>query len=325
MKRVSLWVLAVLATAGSAPLLAQAPPPPAANAEVEQQLAAARDRLDAAAREVADLSSRFGDSMGRGGAPGRLLRMTPRAILGVQIEPRLGVAGAPVVAVSPGGAAEAAGIEAGDVITGIDSTDLAKAAQPARVLVERMRELKPDTKVKLRVTRAGKSREFELLPRVAPPMNRTVDITTAVGGDGDPRVVKRFILRRGPGGGEGDAPEDLHGPMGRQGPPPPPGMGMGMGEPRHLAGLELATLSPRLGGYFGAKAGVLVVRAGNPVFKLEDGDVITAVGGREPTSAAHVTRILRSYQPGEQLTIKVLRDRKPLQLDVVIAAGRGAP
>ena len=74
MKRVSLWVLAVLATAVSVPLLAQAPPPPAANAEVEQQLAAARDRLDAAAREVADLSSRFGDSMGRGGAPGRLLR-----------------------------------------------------------------------------------------------------------------------------------------------------------------------------------------------------------------------------------------------------------
>lgn len=302
MKRVSLWVLAVLATAVSVPLLAQAPPPPAANAEVEQQLSAARDRLDAAARDVADLSSRLGDSMGRRGAPGRLLLMTPRAILGVQIEPRVGVAGAPVVAVSPGGAAEAAGIEAGDVITGIDSTDLAKEAQPARALVERLRELKPDTKVKLRVTRAGKSREFELMPRVAPPMNRT-----AAGGDGDPRLIKRFILR--------------------QGPPPPPGMGMGMGmgEPRHLAGLELATLSPRLGGYFGAKAGVLVVRAGNPAFKLEDGDVITAVGGREPTSAAHVTRILRSYQPGEQLTIKVLRDRKPLQLDVVIAAGRGAP
>jgi len=277
----SLWVLAVLAIAGSAPLLAQvSPPPPAATAEVEQQLAAARDRLEAAARDVADLSSRLGDRMGRAGAPGRLLLRTPRAILGVQIEPRAGVAGAPIVAVSPGGAAAAAGIEAGDVIIGIDSTDLAKEAQPARALVERMRELKPDTKVKLRVTRAGKSREFELMPRVAPPINRTVDITTAAGGDG---------------------------------------------EPRHVAGLELATLSPRLGGYFGAKAGVLVVRAGNPVFKLEDGDVITAVDGRQPTSAAHVTRILRSYQRGEKLSIKVLRDRKPLQLDVVIAAGPGAP
>ena len=326
MKRISLWVLAVLATAGSGSLLAQAPPPPP-NAEVEQQLAAARDRLDAAAREVAELSSRLGDSVGRRGGPAAFLMMTPRAILGVQIEPRAGVAGAPVVAVSPGGAAAAAGIEAGDVITGIDSTDLAKAAQPARALVERMRELKPDTKVKLRVTRAGKSREFELLPRVTPPMNRMVDITTAAGGDRDPRVIKRFILRRGPGGGEGGGPDDPHGPMGRQGPPPAMGMGMGigMGELRHLAGLELATLSPRLGGYFGAKAGVLVVRAGNPVFQLEDGDVITAVDGREPTSAAHVTRILRSYQPGEKLTIKVLRDRKPLQLDVVIAVGQGAP
>ena len=285
MKRMSLWMLAVLVTAGSALVRAQVPPPPAANAEVEQQLAAARDRLDMAARDVAELSSQLGDSMGRRGAPGRLLLMTPRAILGVQIEPRAGVAGAQVVAVSPGGPAAAAGIEAGDVITGIDGTDLAKDAQPARTLVERMRELKPGTKVKLRVTHAGKPREFEILPRLVPP-NREVAIAVEDAGEG--RVIERRILR-------------------------------------NLAGLELATLSPRLGGYFGAKAGVLVVRAGNPLFKLEDGDVITAVGDRESTSAVHVTRILRSYQPGEQLTIKVLRDRKPLQLDVVIAAGRGAP
>ncbi len=65
-----------------------------------------------------------------------------------------------------------------------------------------------------------------------------------------------------------------------------------------LAGMELATLSDRLGSYFGAKSGVLVVRAGEVAcFKLQDGDVIVAIDGREPTSAAHATRILRSYQP----------------------------
>ncbi len=52
-------------------------------------------------------------------------------------------------------------------------------------------------------------------------------------------------------------------------------------------GAEFATLSERLGGYFGVKAGVLVVRAGaNSPFKLQDGDVILAIDGRDATTAA---------------------------------------
>ena len=88
-----------------------------------------------------------------------------------------------------------------------------------------------------------------------------------------------------------------------------------------FAGMELASLTPRLGSYFGAKEGVLVVRSGNSAFQLEDGDVITAIDGREPTSAAHATRILRSYQRGEKLSIKVMRDRKARTLEVTIAGG----
>ena len=86
-----------------------------------------------------------------------------------------------------------------------------------------------------------------------------------------------------------------------------------------LAGMELATLSERLGGYFGAKEGVLVVRAGrNDVYKLQDGDVIVAIDGRAPTSASHATRILRSYQHGEKLQLKILRDRKAQTLEVTL-------
>jgi S1-C subfamily serine protease len=88
-------------------------------------------------------------------------------------------------------------------------------------------------------------------------------------------------------------------------------------------GIEFATLSERLGSYFGVKSGVLVVRAGNnPAFKLQDGDVILAIDGREPNSAQHAGRILRSYQPGEKLTIRVQRDRKAQNLEVT-APGDG--
>jgi S1-C subfamily serine protease len=94
----------------------------------------------------------------------------------------------------------------------------------------------------------------------------------------------------------------------------------GMGLRFH--GIEFATLSERLGGYFGVKSGVLVVRAGNnPAFKLQDGDVILAIDGREPNSAQHAGRILRSYQPGEKLIIRVQRDRKAQNLEVTAPGG----
>jgi hypothetical protein len=82
-----------------------------------------------------------------------------------------------------------------------------------------------------------------------------------------------------------------------------------------LSNMELATLTPGLGKYFGTDKGVLVVRA-PPVgtLKLEDGDVILAIDGREPTSSSHATRILGSYQPGEKVSLKIVRQHKTMDL-----------
>ena len=80
---------------------------------------------------------------------------------------------------------------------------------------------------------------------------------------------------------------------------------------RPLMDMELATISPQLGSYFGTDKGVLVVRAPTDgALKLEDGDVILAIDGRQPTSGSHATRILGSYQPGEKVTLRVLRRHK---------------
>ena len=95
----------------------------------------------------------------------------------------------------------------------------------------------------------------------------------------------------------------------------------GMGQRFH--GMEFATLSEQLGSYFGVKSGVLVVRAGSSqAFKLKDGDVILAIDGREPTSAQHAGRILRSYQAGEKLSIRIQRDRKAQNIEVTVPSGR---
>jgi S1-C subfamily serine protease len=79
------------------------------------------------------------------------------------------------------------------------------------------------------------------------------------------------------------------------------------------------TLTPQLGRYFGVDKGVLVVRgATDGDFRLEDGDVILSIDGREPTSGSHATRILGSYQPGEKVTIKIMRDHKAMSVETTI-------
>jgi hypothetical protein len=89
--------------------------------------------------------------------------------------------------------------------------------------------------------------------------------------------------------------------------------------PGGFGGMELASLTPKLGAYFGTNEGVLVVQApGDAAFKLEDGDVIQSIDGRKPDDGAHAMRILRSYRSGEKVSLNVLRQRKPVTLAVTM-------
>jgi hypothetical protein len=75
--------------------------------------------------------------------------------------------------------------------------------------------------------------------------------------------------------------------------------------------LELVNLNQDLGDYFGTKEGVLVVKApSDSSLPLRGGDVILSVGGRKPTSPSHAMRILRSYEPGETVSIDIVRKQK---------------
>jgi hypothetical protein len=147
---------------------------------------------------------------------------------------------------------------------------------------------------------------------------REIRIVTA-GGEGAPeeRVITRRIIRDAMAPQGAVITEDVAGMA--SGGPRPPGMGqMMMAMRRPMLGLQLATVSPRLGSYFGAKSGVLVVKVDNASLKIEDGDIITAIDGRQPTTAEQAQRIIASYAPGEKIGLKLVRDRKPLSLDVVM-------
>jgi predicted metalloprotease with PDZ domain len=279
----------VVAWGQSMPPAAGAKP---ANAELEAKLEAARARLEAAAREVGELSAQMGDT-----AIARVMRIdgARRAIIGVQLDPESGKDGARVQSVSPGGPAAEAGVRAGDVIVAVDGKSLGSGNDAGRALVEAVRAAKPEQKMKLRVLREGKTQEITVTPRARP-----VGFAFSRSGDGPMGMLPPLppeMLSGGP-----DSVFDF--------------LGSWRGE---LAGHELATVTPKLGSYFGVTEGVLVVRApADSAYKLEDGDVIQLIDGRVPTSGAHALRILRSYQPGEKVQLKLLRQRKTMSVDVVV-------
>ena len=247
---------------------------------LEAQLDAARHKLEEAAREVAELSSQLGGPIVQ-----RFSTFSgpfDRAIIGVQLDSS-NKDQARILGVSPGGPAAEAGIRTGDVIVSINGTEV-KGEDAARQVVKILRDVKPDTKVKVRVLRDGKTQDFNVTARPGPGF-------MAFGGG--PRFPEQF--------------------------PPLPSMNHAFIMQGTLSNLELATLTPQLGKYFGTDKGVLVVRAPpDGAMKLEDGDVILAIDGREPVSGSHATRILASYQPGEKISLKIVRQHKTLELQTTV-------
>ena len=280
---------AALAAVACVAVSAREPPPvpatvrPDSDADLDAQLEAARKRLEQAAHEVARLSSQLSGTV--------IDRVMPyvepgHAIIGVQLEPAAGAAGARVREVSPGGPAADAGIHVGDLIVAVNGTEL-KDNEPARQVVRIMRDVKPDAKVSVRVSRDGKTRDFTVTARPGPTVLATVQGLPDLAFGPFPEL-QGFMF---------------HGP---------------------LMDMELATLTPHLGSYFGTKKGVLVVRApADGALKLEDGDVILAIDGRQPASGSHATRILSSYQPGEKLTLRIIRQHKTLEVDATLPESMG--
>ena len=126
-------------------------------------------------------------------------------------------------------------MRAGDVIVMLNDKDV--KGESSREVLSLLRDVKPDSKVKLRVLRDGKPMDFEVVPR----------------------PVWRPVRERRASAGAGWDYGGSFGPFSFK------------FEPRsELNGLEVTTLTPQLGRYFGTEKGVLVVRAPkNDAFKLD--------------------------------------------------------
>ncbi|MDX1454298.1 MAG: PDZ domain-containing protein [Gammaproteobacteria bacterium] len=269
-----------------------------------KELREAREALEQAARRVSELSRNMDgfDNNVRvfmrdlGGAP-------DRAVLGIVIGSMDGedkVDGLKVLSVTPGGPADKAGLRSGDILVGLDGKDLSDGDEKAqRRLMEIMKSKEPGDEAEVAYLRGDDE--------------RSVTITT---GESEPLVISRMLS--GPMGEEFDVRlrglegEAVPEVMARfKGIPAPPDAPFFVRLMSGIGDMELVTLSKDLGAYFGTDKGLLVVRAPHEeAYKLKDGDVILEIDGREPRDPGHALKIMSSYEGGEDLELKILRNKK---------------
>lgn len=237
---------------------------------------------------------------------------TSRGVIGItpdmDANPATDSIGARLSAVTPGGPAAQAGVQAGDIITKYNGVALGGArggdedlSGPAQKLLEAARRVEPGDTVKLEYRRGRETKTVTMVAQdrwslyfEGPDFAMTVptpDITVLRDIEGSMRDAMALAGVRGGA----------------------------------WAAMELVMLNPDLGEYFGTREGVLVVKApADTSLGLRSGDVILSVAGRKPTSTAHLMRILRSYEPGETVSLEVMRRQRRTTLTGTIPAPRRA-
>ena len=285
----------------SGPVAGERAPMPDAD-HYAQEMKEAEEQLADAARRVAELSAEWLDQFGD--ERDFMYEISDKPRLGVNIAADGGpgaVEGVGVQSVTPGSAADDAGLRAGDVITTINDESLNAESQQVATdrLLDFMRGVEEGDSLTVEYLRDGKLESVEIVPR--PVANNFVFWTPNGGNFTMPRApevhpapvaVDRFRYSFG-------------------------GWRDGWGD------MEIVELTEGLGRYFGTDEGLLVISASQSNdFKLAEGDVIQSIDGRKPNSVDHCMRILASYQPGESLELKIMRDKQPQTIRVAIPEER---
>ena len=269
--------------------------------EAQRQMREAERQLEEAARRIAELSQQ--NLPKRIDIEREVVDLIGRPRLGVTVGGNEGegpVEGVNILGVSPGSAADDAGLRAGDVITAVNGESMSAddGAKANHRLLDFMKGVREGDKLSVEYLRDGNVGKVEVEPRVVGPH------VYAWSGNGDDFEIKV-------------APPPMAPDVMRKYQFVSPLLAGGWGD------MELVELNEGLGRYFGTDRGLLVVSAPkSDALKLQAGDVIQSIDGREPKSVGHAMRILGSYQAGETLELKIMRDKRGQKLDITMPDDR---
>lgn len=220
-----------------------------------------------------------------------------RAVLGVIIDDESGEdRGVTVLAATPGGGAEKAGIKAGDILLAVDGKSMAaKGTQrPEHHLREVLRKLEAGAAIKVEYLREGK-RATTTLKTQAPETDLALSMI--------PPLPPQALL----GMDEDEFKQFM--PFDKM-------FGMFGGPTR---GMELCKLDEDLAAYFKTRDGVLVIKAPkDKALGLKSGDVIQKIGSDKVSEPITVMDKLRSRGEAQTVRIEILRQGKKLTLDATI-------
>ena len=290
----------------------------APTAAQQQELDAARADLQRAARRVAELSRQYHRP---GDAPMAFRHaFETRPVLGVLLGPD-DAKGVKIVGVTPDSAAAGAGLRSGDVLLSVDGSQILGNTGELRLDNARklLRDLDEKTPVKIGYARGGAEKSVAVTPkpgkralvwnaddgsafRMPGDMKFAVDDEAIREGMGEamrvmaveaPRIGKE-ILRLGDCR---DKDGDCGFPM--------------LAEAFRWSGLNLASLDPQLGRYFGTDQGVLVLSTGGELEGLQPGDVVQKIDGKTVDSPRAAMAALRTKPAESRVRVDYLRDRKP--------------
>jgi len=298
----------------------------AARADAEaarRELEVMREQMRELSRKMAEVSAKLGD-VGPHAYAYRYLGDPDRGMIGVVFsdDDSGAIKGLRVDAVTPGGPADKAGIGHGDIITAIDGKAVASGNKIE--LPERVQNLKIGQSVTLGVLRDGKKIDIVIKAERREPYN-----FGAAFGSVDPDDMHELEEL----GKHGVLPPDFdkrvyeqvervisHAHVAER-------AAERAGEQARRAfdhvnfstpwwGLNLASLNPDLGGYFGADKGVLVLSANRSLKGLKSGDVLLEVAGQKVERPEDALRLLREQPAGSDVKVQVLRQRKVLNLSM---------
>jgi len=276
----------------------------AAVKEAEIRMHEAEIELEVAARRIAELSAA---QLARAGELQReFIIRNNRPVIGITIGSASDsgpVEGVTIDGISPGGAAEEAGLLAGDIITAINDESMSSenAMVANRKLFDFMSGVEEGDDLEIEYLRNNKPGKAELVPLASSAEAFSFnfdgyDFSTPVAPNApNAPVAPQVYAYRWMGNARGH----------------------GFGD------MEMIELNESLGRYFGADSGLLVVRApADNVFKLQDGDVIVSIDGRAPKDLHHAVRILSSYESGETVNLDIMRDKRKQTLTIEIPDNR---